>query len=284
MEVVVAVAAHGVAPSAQGWIDPPSKIARQIHSLHQGGWIQLLIEGRECCEAAFNASVRRRRTTTNDTLERKAERAQMLVMMGEVLSGRRALEGAPLAPGNDVTLTQLRRRPQVSREPLPPEITGRRPESPCSLDHILFTQNFRCARRGAAAGPSGVTEEHLKPILDSARDAELLCQAAELMAKASIPEVLKAIRMGRMIALQKPSGGVRGIVAGDIIRRLVSRTMAQQIRTKVEKATARFQFALSTRAGCECIAHAIQAMTRKSTVHSSVCGWDWCIRSHAEQC
>ena len=37
--------------------------------------------------------------------------------------------------------------------------------------------------------------------------------------------------------------------------------MAQQIRKKVGKATAPFQFALSTRAGCECIAHVIQAMT-----------------------
>ena len=201
----------------------------------------------------------------------------MMVMMGEVSSGRQVLEGAPLAPGTDATLRQLRRRPQEPREPLPPEISGRRPERPFSLDHHMFIQNVRLARRGAAAGPSGVTAEHLKPILDSARDAELLCQAAKMMARASIPEeVLKAIRMGRMTALQKPTGGVRGIVAGDIIRRLVSRTMAQQIRKKVEKATALFQYALSTRAGCECIAHAIDR--RESTLHSSVSGRDWCIR------
>ena len=136
---------------------------------NQGAWIQLLIEGRECCEAAVNAGVRRRRRTMNDSIERKAERAQMLVMMGVVSSGRRALEGAPLAPGNDATLAQLRRRPQEPREPLPQEITGRRAESPFSLDHSLFMQNLRCARRGAAAGPSGVTAEHLKPILDIAR-------------------------------------------------------------------------------------------------------------------
>ena len=47
------------------------------------------------------------------------------------------------------------------------------------------------------------------------------------LARASIPEeVLRAIRIGRMTAIQKPTGGVRGIVAGDIIRRLVSRTIA----------------------------------------------------------
>ena len=37
-----------------------------------------------------------------------------------------------------------------------------------------------------------------------------------------------SIRQGRMIALQKPLGGVRGIVVGDVVRRLVARTMAQQ--------------------------------------------------------
>ena len=68
----------------------------------------------------------------------------------------------------------------------------------------------------------------------------------------------EAIRMGRMTALQK---GVRGIVVGDIIRRLVSRTMAQKIRKKVEKATAPIKCSLFTRVGCECIAHAVQAMT-----------------------
>ena len=37
-----------------------------------------------------------------------------------------------------------------------------------------------------------------------------------------------------MTALQKPSGRVRGIVAGDIVRRLVARTMAQQLSPAVE--------------------------------------------------
>ena len=56
-------------------------------------------------------------------------------------------------------------------------------------------------------------------------------------------------------------GGVRGVVVGDVIRRLVSRTMAQQMSAAVESATAPFHYALSTRAGCECIAHALQGLT-----------------------
>ena len=52
-------------------------------------------------------------------------------------------------------------------------------------------------------------------------------------------------RLGRMIALQKPDGGVRGIVVGDIIRRLVARTVATQVSKQAEVAIAPFQYALS---------------------------------------
>ena len=68
------------------------------------------------------------------------------------------------------------------------------------------------------------------------------------------------MRLGRMTALSKDDGGVRGIVAGDVIRRLTARTMAQQLSKAMESSTAPFQFALSTKAGCECIPHTLQTL------------------------
>ena len=53
-----------------------------------------------------------------------------------------------------------------------------------------------------------MTNEHLRPLLDDARG--------------------KLLKGGR----------VRGVVVGDIVRRLVSRTIAQQLATTVEKAIA----------------------------------------------
>ena len=52
-----------------------------------------------------------------------------------------------------------------------------------------------------------------------------------------------------------------GVVAGDIVRRLVARTMSQQLMEAVQAATAPFQYAMSTKSGCECIAHALQGLT-----------------------
>ena len=42
-------------------------------------------------------------------------------------------------------------------------------------------------------------------------------------------QVLDGLRLGRLTALRKPDGGVRGIVVGDVMRRLVARTMAKQV-------------------------------------------------------
>ena len=64
-----------------------------------------------------------------------------------------------------------------------------------------------------------------------------------------------------MTALRKDGGGVRGIVAGEVIRRVTARTIAQQLGPAVEVSTAPFQYALSTRAGCECIVHVLQTLT-----------------------
>ena len=91
---------------------------------------------------------------------------------------------------------------------------------------------------------------------------DLLHQAAELMARGDVPaEIMESVRLGRMTALRKPNGRVRGIVAGDVLRRLVARTLAQEFAKEFDQACAPFQFALTTRAGTECVSHMLQAIT-----------------------
>ena len=53
--------------------------------------------------------------------------------------------------------------------------------------------------------------------------------------------------LGRMAALSKPHGGARGIFVGDIVRRLVARSMAKQIGKKLGATTAPFQNVKSTK-------------------------------------
>ena len=90
--------------------------------------------------------------------------------MRELSAGRQALEGAPVAPGNRQTLSQLRdpvRRPPVMRDPLPAAIIEFVPDRRFSLGEKKFAANLRSSRKGAAAGPSGMTADHLRPLLDN---------------------------------------------------------------------------------------------------------------------
>ena len=53
----------------------------------------------------------------------------------------------------------------------------------------------------------------------------------------------------------------RGVVVDVIIRLLVARTMAKLVSKQVERATVLFQYALSTKARCECITHILHTFT-----------------------
>ena len=120
----------------------------------------------------------------------------------------------------------------------------------------------RSARTNTARGPSGLTTEHLRLLLDDARALHLFFMVAQKLARADFPEaVVDLIRVGRLTSLTKPDVGVRGIVEGDVVRRLVARTISQQLGPEVEQATRPYQYAMSTRAGCECVAHALQGLT-----------------------
>ena len=136
-----------------------------------------------------------------------------------------------------------------------------RPALLFELEKVLFLISLRTSRRGVAGGPSGMTADHLFPILDSEADSELLATVASIMAQGVIPDDIAGIGLGWLTALTKPDGGVRGIVVGDIVRRLVARTISKQVAKQVEKATAPFQHALTTKAGCECVAHILQTIT-----------------------
>ena len=64
-----------------------------------------------------------------DDIVVRAERAQVLVMMGEISSGRRALEGVAVAPGTDNTLHLL-----TDRERHPPNPCWNSSQVPFVLD------------------------------------------------------------------------------------------------------------------------------------------------------
>lgn len=244
---------------ASGRQVPPSNLDRRAALFHTGQWHQLLDEARGA------ASSRPRQPPPPPTPATRARRANVLAHLGELSAASAALTAAPLAPLTDATLAALRdpaRRPAVAQVPMDPTIFSEPPSERLRLDAGKLLANLRRGRRGAAAGPSGTTLEHLRLLLDSDEDSRLFCTAAQQLVDAEVPPAaLAGLRLGRLVALSKPNGGVRGLVMGDVFRRLVSRTLAQQFSTQFQHATMPHQFALATRAGSEALARTIRAAT-----------------------
>ena len=128
--------------------------------------------------------------------------------------------------------------------------------------------NLRKACKGVAPGPSGLTADTVRILIDD--------DTATTNPHPSCPppspsqympaEVARAIGLGRMVALTKPNGRVRGIVV--VLRRLVSQCLAQNYAQPIHKACQPHRFALATRSGTEAVVHALTAVTEANPTHT----------------
>ena len=239
------------------------ELEKRLERFHNQEWLTLIREAREAGSA--DRRPRRRRISEAEELELRALRAEKAVRRAEVSTGRQALCSAALAPGNAETLRELRdpeRRPPCSTRPLPAEALAFTPPRPPAFDEERYVSNVRSARRGAAGGLAGDTNEHLKILLDAEEDTDLLVFAGQKLAVGDVPaEIVDALRLGGLTALAKGEGRVRGIVAGDTFRRGVARTLAQQHAEDFEDACMPFQYALSTKAGTDCVSRIVRVLT-----------------------
>ena len=155
------------------------------------------------------------------------------------------------------------RRPRERVREIPAEIIDFVADQPLVLDGTLFSKCLASAPAGSAPGPGGCTNELLKVCLDDVEEMQFLFLAAR-------------------------DGGARGIATGTSFRRLIAKTLARQFGKVVESACAPFQFALSTRAGTDCVEHAVRVMTDAdpdATILSvdGVGAYDHVLRSNDEQ-
>ena len=88
-----------------------------------------------------------------------------------------------------------------------------------------------------------------------------------LSAHAKLPEeIVSALRLGQMTALQKANGGIRGIVVGDVIRRLVEKTLAKQHMTRFDVPPSLPNTQSRPSQGCKSMAHVVQVMTDRTQI------------------
>ena len=92
---------------ARGGKVPKNQLLDRLRKLANGAWVDLLGLSREASESAAIVGSRRSRTRV-DTVEKRVERAEALISIGEIAAARHALEGSPVAPGDEDALGALR--------------------------------------------------------------------------------------------------------------------------------------------------------------------------------
>ena len=93
---------------------------------------------------------------------------------------------------------------ECPRLALPLTVLRCEPRTPFELDEQKFSRNLRSARRGVAAGPSGMTTEHLRPLLDDNRALHSFYRMCDMLARAAVPPSIVAfIRSGHLTAFTK---------------------------------------------------------------------------------
>ena len=187
------------------------------------------------------------------------------VRLGEVSRARQLMTSSGIAPGTAETLAELRDpdlRPPRLTAAIPEEVLSFRPARRLVLDRAKLARSVQSARRGSAADLSGTRPEHFKTLLDDEDVWDMFCDMSEAFANAEAPDCIsEALALGRLTALRKPNGRVRGIVAGAVWRRCVGRALSMQFSDAFATTTAPFQFALQTRAGTDAVGHALRVIT-----------------------
>ena len=106
---------------------------------------------------------------------------------------------------------------------------------PVRIPRAILTGNLCRARKGVAPGPSGLTSEALRLILDDEAVTNQFVQVSQLLAQGSVPQAAaRLLGLGRVVALQTLNGGT------------ISRSLAQQFASQLQSASRPWQFALST--------------------------------------
>ena len=116
-----------------------------------------------------------------------------------------------------------------------------------------------------SAGPSGLDAAGWKRMCTSYQnDSDQLCEAiARLAIRVSTtcvdPEGLTSFVACRLIALDK-CPGVRPIGVGEVLRRIVSKTILSLVREDIQRAVGPLQLCVGHEAGCEAAVHALRTM------------------------
>ncbi|CAJ1343891.1 unnamed protein product [Effrenium voratum] len=140
----------------------------------------------------------------------------------------------------------------------------------------MVQRAVRSFPNGSAGGPTGLKPQHLLDAQAPGHTDELfrlLALVAKELARGSAPPAVRQLLSGAsLVALPKQGGGHRPIAVGEVLRRVVGKCLAAEVRDQARQHLEPRQVGVGTPAGAEAVVHTVRQWVRR---HRRDAGWIW---------
>ena len=211
------------------------------------------------------AGLGRPRRTTPPSPEAKRSLATSLAREGFDRKACAALLSKGLCPESDTTAQALQALHPRSPPPSAPPLHDL-PVGP-DIAPDLVARCLRAFPSDTAPGPTGLRVQQLKDACVAGGTEAFLAQLAavvQLLAHGRAPACVSPVLGGAgLVALPKPTGGVRPIAVGEILRRLTGKCLMSVVREDARQLLWPVQVGVAVPNGSEIAIHTVRAWSRR---------------------
>ena len=181
-----------------------------------------------------------------------------------------ALQSEGLCPFNPETAKSLE---ALHPRSLPPAVTPLQ-DLPLAPEIVpeLVARCLRAFPAETAPGPTGLRVQHLRDACVAGGTDALLTQLAavvSLVSQGIAPTTIAPVLAGAgLVALPKPSGGVRPIAVGELLRRLVGKCLMASVREEARHYFWPSQVGVGVKGGAEKAVHTVRAWMQRNSSSS----------------
>ncbi|CAI5507101.1 unnamed protein product [Closterium sp. Naga37s-1] len=188
-------------------------------------------------------------------------RAEGLVRKANLAKAVAASQTTALAEPSLATLQALRSKHPDAESAIPAGAGGYTTSS-LAISAESFREVLAKCPEGIGAGPSGTCFEHLRdPTLTNGEIFTLLHRTVNHLLGTYQNEQLQDLLLpARLIALDKPGGGVRPIAIGEAILRLTAKAVLKELSAEIRTYFLPVQFGVAVPGGAECIIHTARTL------------------------
>ena len=256
------------------WRQTLETVRRRIRRWKAGDFIGLWSDVEEE-NSRWSRKRRPKAPSPNSLRLANARRAKRLTEEGQYKKALQALLSEGVARASPEVLKEmLAKHPQAP----PPSLPQGPLASPPSITPESVLKAIRSFPTGSAPGPSHLRAAHLKEAVlcpspgQASKVTSSLTGLVNLLCSGlAPPEVVPLLCGATLIACKKKGGGLRPIAVGEVLRRLVSKSLSAALKQEAIQVLSPHQLGVGVKSGCEAIVHSVSRVLEDPNSNPDEC-------------